>query len=217
MQWNGISLSLTSTFVFSVAMVSPNQSAINWYRSGFAWRKQRYHGRLGKTQTVAVLLAFPALFCCSSRTLGSGPCGYSAGLRFRQRSHLGFFPSTGIPPGGSTQHSFQKYWYCCQVYRCCLSWLAVQGKGVRTGFGSSVVGCEYICQEHATSKQQTTVFLLHQPVLCPACSHPSLVWWWHCLVSLWSNSHWLLIVSIRQLYSSRLPLSECHRQKNVLK
>uniref|UniRef100_A0A663EY06 Secreted protein n=1 Tax=Aquila chrysaetos chrysaetos TaxID=223781 RepID=A0A663EY06_AQUCH len=44
-----------------------------------------------KTQTLAVLLAFPALFCCSSRTLGSGPCRYSAGLRFRQRSHLVFF------------------------------------------------------------------------------------------------------------------------------
>lgn len=32
---------------------------------------------------------------------------------------------------------------CCQVYRCCPSWLAILGKGVRTGFGSSIAGYKY--------------------------------------------------------------------------
>uniref|UniRef100_A0A8B9NEE6 Uncharacterized protein n=1 Tax=Accipiter nisus TaxID=211598 RepID=A0A8B9NEE6_9AVES len=75
-------------------MVAPNQCAITWYRSGFAWRKQRYHGRLGKTQTVAVLVAFPALFCCSSRTLGNSD---SAAIWFffhLQVSHQEVQPNT---------------------------------------------------------------------------------------------------------------------------
>lgn len=50
---------------------------------------------------------------------------------------------------------------CCQVYRCCPSWLAILRKGVRTGFG----WYEYTCQEYATSTLQNNT-----PSPAPPCA-----------------------------------------------
>lgn len=52
-----------------MGIVVPCQYAIKWYRSGLAWRKNRYRAKLGKIQTFVVLLDVAALYFCSSRTL----------------------------------------------------------------------------------------------------------------------------------------------------
>lgn len=127
---------LTSMLAFPVETVAPNQCTINHDPSGFAWRKQKYYGSSGKIQTLVVLLGFPAVFCCFSRTLAR-PMAMSihSRLEIQTAQPSVFFPSTGVPPGGWTQATFQRYPYGCQVYRCCPSWLAIHSKGVRTGFG----------------------------------------------------------------------------------
>lgn len=210
---------LTSMLAFPVETVAPNQCTINHDPSGFAWRKQKYYGSSGKIQTLVVLLRFPAVFCCFSRTLAR-PMAMSihSRLEIQTAQPSGFFPSTGVPPGGWTQATFQRHPYDCQVYRCCPSSLAIHSKGVRTGLGSSIVGYEYTCQEYAPSQPQTTASLLHHPVLYPPCSHPS-----HLIVALLGvfveqqplSCSWFPSGSM--LYSSRLPPAESSRQRSVPK
>lgn len=86
-----------------MGMVAPGQCAIKWYRSGFAWRKNRYYAKLGKMQTFVVLLDVPALYFCSSRTLSRTVAMLihsRLGIQTAEPSGV-FFPSTGIPPRDS--------------------------------------------------------------------------------------------------------------------
>lgn len=105
---------------------------------------------------------------------GQWPCWYTAGLGFRQQSHLGFFFHLQVSHR-ETQSStpFRDTSNCCQVYRCCPSWLAVLGKGVRTGFGSSIAGDKYTRQEYVTSALQNNTLSPAPPRALP-CLKPSI-------------------------------------------
>lgn len=177
--------------------------------------KNRYHAKSGKMQTSVVLPDVPALYCCSSRTLSRIVAMLiESRLEIQTAQPSGFFFQLQVShwktqssmPLRDTDNS-------CQVYRCCPSWLAILGKGIRTGFGSSIAGYEYTHQEYAISMLQNNTLLQH-PVLCLAWSHPSLIRLWHYLVFLQRSRHW---AAHGFQACSRLPPSKCSRQRSVLK
>lgn len=138
--------------------------------------------------------ALPGLWAVSS-------CWFIAGLRFRQQSHLGFFFLLQVSHW-DTQSSipFRDTSNCCQVYRCCPIWLAILGKGVRTGFGSSIAGYEHTHQEYATSILQNNTLSPASPCALP-CLKPSISY---------------LIVALPGIFVMEQPLS-CWRFPGMLK
>lgn len=153
-----------------MGMVVPSQCEIKWYRSGFEWRKNRYHAK-----TSAVLLDAPALYFCSSRTLSKTVAMLiHSRLEIQRAQPSGVFFHLQVSYR-ETQHSisFRNTSNCCQVCRCCPSWLAILGKGVRTGFGSSIAGYKYTHQAYATSTLQNNTLSPALPCALP-CLKPSI-------------------------------------------
>lgn len=179
-QWNGISLSLTSMFVFSMGIVAPNQCAINQYRSGFAWIKTSTVAGWAKCRPLWCFLLFQLCSALAGLWSDQWPCWYSAGLKLRQHSHLGFFPRTPFR-GVNTAAKF--------------TGVAPAGWPFRTRVPQQCLAASSLAMNiHARNmllQSSKQVFLLHPP-LCFALPEPihllfdcGVAWY------LQSNSHWL--------------------------
>lgn len=153
-----------------------------------------------------VLLAFPFLFCCCSRTLAR-PMAVSilSRLEIQIAQPSVFLSSTGIAPGGSTQHSFQRYCTFATFTGLAPAGWPFRARGSEQGLAAWSLAM-IIHDKNMLLRSSKQVFLLHHPVFCPTWNHPSLVWWWHCLVS-----YKVTAPSGSVLCSSRLP------PKSVLK
>uniref|UniRef100_A0A8C3H242 Uncharacterized protein n=1 Tax=Corvus moneduloides TaxID=1196302 RepID=A0A8C3H242_CORMO len=126
-------------------------------------------------QTFVVLLDVPALYCCSSRTLSR-----IVAMLIERRLEIQTAQPSGVffhlqVSHQETQSSIplRDTDNSCQVYRCYPNWLAILGKGIRTGFGSSIAGYEYTRQEYATSMLQNNTLSPAPPCALP-CLKPSI-------------------------------------------
>uniref|UniRef100_A0A8D0F0B2 Uncharacterized protein n=1 Tax=Strix occidentalis caurina TaxID=311401 RepID=A0A8D0F0B2_STROC len=106
-------------------------------------------------QTLVVLLAFAALFCCCSRTLAR-PMAMSilSRLEIQMAQPSEVQPNTPFR-GIDTAAKF--------------TGVAPADWPFRTGFGSLIIGYEYTCQEYAASEQRSDLSKLgkHKQRLSP--------------------------------------------------
>lgn len=201
-QWNGISLPLTRTFVLSVGMVAPNQHAVNQYRwvcverTEVTWKVRQNADPCASCFSSWVLLIFQDFGEASGHVDTRQP------LRFRQHGHLFFF---------QLQVSYQEV----QLHT------PLRGISAAAKFtGIAPAGWPFKAIQNRVLQLDHWLWI-YMPGICyfRAANNSRSAAPWLCLVSLRSKSHWPAgsFHEAACSNSSTLPPSECWKQRNVLK